>query len=185
MGPTTQKVSRSWRGTWWWRWAALLPLGLLLWGAPATVKADPGPATDQVRATVDEVLRILKAPEYQGPARADARYRAIRSAITERFGFSEMARRSLGVNWAARSPSERTEFVRLYTDLLERSYLNRIESYTDEKIVYLDETVDGDNAEVRSRSSPTAATRCQSPTACCARATTGRSTTSSSKASAW
>ena len=41
--------------------------------------------------------------------------------------------------------------MRLFTDLLERSYLNRIESYTNEQIVYLDERVEGDNAEVRSK----------------------------------
>jgi phospholipid transport system substrate-binding protein len=129
--------------------AGLLALGLLmsLWPMPLVA----GPATDQVKATVDEVLRILQAPEYRGPARAEARRSAIRRAITERFGFEEMARRSLGINWAARSPAERKEFVQLFTDLLERSYLNRIESYTDEQVVYLDEAVEGDRAEVRSK----------------------------------
>ena len=58
----------------------------------------------------------------------------------ERIG--ETARRSLGRHWLARTPTEQAEFVELFSDLLERSYLSKIELYGGEKIQYLSDTID-------------------------------------------
>jgi phospholipid transport system substrate-binding protein len=120
-------------------------------GVLAAGPAQAGPPTDQVKTTVDEVLRILQAPEYQGDAHTRERRKAIRETVSKRFSFEEMAKRTLGPHWAERSPAERSEFVRLLTDLLEASYINRIEGYSGEQITYVGESVEGDHAEVRSK----------------------------------
>jgi phospholipid transport system substrate-binding protein len=78
----------------------------------------------------------------------------IRGIAEAMFDFEEVSRRALSVHWAARTPAERTEFVGLFTDLLERAYIGRVESYTGEKIVYPAEKIDGDFAIVRSRIVP-------------------------------
>ncbi|HMH51373.1 MAG TPA: ABC transporter substrate-binding protein [Candidatus Acidoferrum sp.] len=75
----------------------------------------------------------------------------IRKIAGELFDFDEMARRTLSRHWAGRTRAEQAEFVTLFTDLLERSYVGRIEGYTGEKITYVGETVDGGYAVVRSR----------------------------------
>ena len=62
-----------------------------------------------------------------------------------------MARRALGAHWRRRTATEQEEFVQLFTDLLERHYADIIESYTDEKIVYVSERTDGAFAEVNSK----------------------------------
>jgi phospholipid transport system substrate-binding protein len=62
-----------------------------------------------------------------------------------------MAKRSLGANWRKRTPQEQEEFVRLFTEVLEHAYAGIIESYSDEKIVYLNEKVDGSYADVNSK----------------------------------
>jgi phospholipid transport system substrate-binding protein len=62
-----------------------------------------------------------------------------------------MAQRSLGVHWQRRTPEERSEFVRLFTDLLERDYAGRLESYNNEKFIYSNERIDGLYAEVASK----------------------------------
>jgi len=41
--------------------------------------------------------------------------------------------------------------VRLFTDLLERAYIDRIEGYSDEKFAYVREILDKNYAEVNSR----------------------------------
>jgi phospholipid transport system substrate-binding protein len=69
----------------------------------------------------------------------------------ELFDFDEISRRALSRHWAARTPEEQAEFTRLFTDLLERTYVGRIESYSGESIVYLGEAVDGSFATVRSK----------------------------------
>jgi len=75
----------------------------------------------------------------------------IRRVASDLFDFDEMARRTLTRHWNSRTPEERTEFVRLFTDILERSYVARIEQFSGERILYLTETVDGPYATVRSR----------------------------------
>jgi len=75
----------------------------------------------------------------------------VRRVAADLFDFDEISRRALSRHWTARSPEEQVEFVRLFTDLLERTYIGRIESYSGEKIVYLGEVVDGPFATVRSK----------------------------------
>ncbi len=110
-----------------------------------------GGATDQIRMTVDKALVVLKDPRLKTAAKATERREQLRQILFARFDFAEMAKRSLGSNWRRRTPREQEEFVRLFTELLERAYSDTIESYTDEKIVYLGEKLDGSYAEVNSR----------------------------------
>lgn len=110
-----------------------------------------GAPTDQVRTTVDRALAILKNPRLKPEAKTKERRDQLRQVITSRFDFTEMAKRSLGSHWRRRTPEEQREFVRLFTDLLERAYIGRIESYNDEKFIYLRENLDKNFAEVESR----------------------------------
>jgi len=117
-------------------------------GAPRT---DPLTPTDQVRGTVNEITTILKNPALKTDAKKKDRRDLLRKAIYARFDFTEMARRSLGAEWRNRSTKEQEEFTQLFTDLLERAYLEQIESYTNERFVYGKETIDNDFAEVQSK----------------------------------
>jgi len=124
--------------------AAVVGLGM---AGPATA----GPATDQLHGSIDAVLKILSDPELKKQAKAVERRRAIRTVANDIFDFNEISRRSLAVHWQARAPAERQEFVALFGDLLENSYISKIESYSGEKIVYAGETVDGQLATVKTR----------------------------------
>ncbi|MDI6729269.1 MAG: ABC transporter substrate-binding protein [Thermodesulfovibrionales bacterium] len=107
--------------------------------------------TQQVKQTVDKVLDILRNKELKKPEKTKERRALLRKTISERFDFEEMAKRSLALHWRKRTPEERKEFVPLYTDLLERSYIKKIESYTDEKILYIDEKINGEYSEVNTK----------------------------------
>ncbi|MBF0329698.1 MAG: ABC transporter substrate-binding protein [Nitrospirae bacterium] len=113
--------------------------------------AHAGEPTDQIRVTVDKVIDILKNKEMKRPDKTRERRSAIRKVVLERFDFEEMAKRSLAQNWSKRTPEEKKEFVSLYTDLLERSYIKKIENYSDEKVVYLEEKTDGENSIVKTK----------------------------------
>ena len=134
---------------WSWRALVLVTAALLVVWEPTESLA--GLATDQVKGTVDQVLKILTDPALKGEKKIRERRAKIRQVVLQRFGFTEMSKRSLGRYWNERTPEERTEFVRLYTDLLERAYIDRIDGYTGEQVVYLGESVDGDYSEVRSK----------------------------------
>jgi len=132
--------------------ARLTILALLLWSiilsAPATARAS---VTDEVKRTVDEVVRIVSDKELKKPQNEKKRRQELKAAVGRVFNYGEMAKRSLGRYWKERSPAERKEFVSLFEILLENSYAGKIESYNQEKIVYLSENVEGEYAEVKSK----------------------------------
>jgi phospholipid transport system substrate-binding protein len=121
--------------------AAALVLALV-WQPLLAAAASPG---EEVRASVEKFLAILKDPRLQD--KPEERRKEIKDVIRERFDFTEMARRSLGPEWRRHTPEEHKEFVRLFTDLLERAYIRTVEDIRD--VRYRSERVDGDNAEVR------------------------------------
>jgi phospholipid transport system substrate-binding protein len=120
---------------------------ILLAMAPA---ATPSP-TEVVQVGIEQVVQAVQDFDASHPAAAEKRRVEIRRAAGRLFDFEEMARRTLARHWSDRTPSEREEFVTLFRDLLERSYLSRLENYSGERIIYLGETVDGEFATVRSK----------------------------------
>ncbi len=83
-------------------------------------------AFDAVRITIDEVVEACQ--KYKGDANKEARRAELRKIINPRFDFREMAMRSLGANWAVATPEEQIEFVDVFSDLLARTYLSKIET---------------------------------------------------------
>jgi phospholipid transport system substrate-binding protein len=110
-----------------------------------------GGPTDQLRAQIDRVVRTVDNPELKKESKLKERRTAVRKIAEEIFDFSETAKRSLARHWQQRTPAERKEFVDLFADLLERSYISKIELYNGEQIAYLGDTIDGDVATVRTR----------------------------------
>jgi phospholipid transport system substrate-binding protein len=107
--------------------------------------------TEAVRTQVEQVIRVLEDPALKQEARLSERQKTIRRIAYELFDFEETTRRSLGRHWQGRTPAERAEFVTLFADLLERTYIGRIEQYSGEQVVFAGETVDGPQATVRTR----------------------------------
>ncbi len=120
-------------------------VGLVLFVSATSARA--GAPTDQVRQYTDQVMKLLDDPAVQG---ADRRA-AVRKAAIEIFDVQETAKRALGRHWQVRTSAEREEFVQLFADLLERTYINKIDLYRGEKVVYTNEAIDGDYATVRAR----------------------------------
>lgn len=122
----------------------------LLLGLTATVAAALTP-TETVRSRVDEALQSLSQTANPGAGAAEQRRADIRRAADTLFDFPDMSRRALGRHWTDRTPAEREEFTRLFTDLIARTYIGKIDRYAGESIAYLGERVDGDQASVRSQ----------------------------------
>jgi phospholipid transport system substrate-binding protein len=110
--------------------------------------AAAGPPTDQLREGVDRVVKILKDPELAGDKKADERRAAIGKVADELFDFGETAKRSLGQHWTPRTRAEREEFVRLFTELIQRTYISKVDQYGSE-MTFRGDTVDGDHAVAR------------------------------------
>jgi phospholipid transport system substrate-binding protein len=124
--------------------SVLVLLSYLLF--PIASRADT--PTDQVRATVDKVLTIVRSPNPKSQAQIDAQYAQLLEVIYPRFDFTEMAKRSLGPHWARLTPEEQREFVKIFIPLMGRAYADNIESYTSQKVVYTRESKDQNYAQV-------------------------------------
>ncbi|HVC64045.1 MAG TPA: ABC transporter substrate-binding protein [Candidatus Dormibacteraeota bacterium] len=155
----TPESGRTGRGRIGARWALAVLLVALSSVATLSDAQEPdktGPSgrgrarpTDVVKASVDRVLAVVQAspmPASEGRRRSD-----IRQLADGLFDFTEMGRLTLAGHWKERTPREQQEFVSLFTALLERSYLSSIENYAGEKITFLNESVSGPYAQVRSR----------------------------------
>jgi phospholipid transport system substrate-binding protein len=105
-------------------------------------------AAQQLKQTVDRVLSILNDSALKGDAKSNERRQKLKEVIAARFDFAEMAKRSLGAQWQKRSPAEQKEFVEVFTVLLEGSYVDKLESYSSEKIRFVNDRQDKDYAEV-------------------------------------
>ena len=129
---------------------ATLAIGTFPAGAQPKVAADQSGPLELVRASVSRVLAIVQAPNAVASGGGQRRTE-IRRVAQGLFDFNEMARLTLARHWKDRSVREQEEFVRLFTDLLERSYLTTIENYAGERVTFLTESVSGPYAQVRSR----------------------------------
>ena len=128
--------------------ALLLVLVLGVIAAPPVAAGAP---TDQLKTQIDRVLKALDDPDLKKEGRAKDRRAAVRKIANDIFDFGETARRSLGPHWQARTPAERDEFVQLFSDLLERSYISKVELYGGEKIQYLGDSIESDQAKVQTK----------------------------------
>jgi len=94
-------------------------------------------ATDAVRTSVDAIIGILKDASLDQSARRDK----IRTVIAGRFDFRAMSQRTLATNWRKASKEEQQHFVQLFSELIQDSYIGRIEAYTNETVKYPGEKI--------------------------------------------
>ena len=121
---------------------------LLLLTIPLQVRA--GVPLDTVEGHVNNVLKVLRDPALQGEANKETKQERIEAIADEMFDYVALSRLTLGRNWRKFDSSQKKEFVQLYRSILEKAYMDRILSYTDEKVTFDKETMLSDKkAEVQ------------------------------------
>jgi phospholipid transport system substrate-binding protein len=113
---------------------------------PVPSRADS--PTEQVRATVDKVLILVRDSSRKSAGQKQDLRAQLAEVIYPRFDFAEMAKRSLGPHWGRRTAEEQQEFIKIFAGLLGRSYADNIESYSSQNVLYTREVEDKEYAEV-------------------------------------
>lgn len=132
-----------------------LSLGLILGaGVPAAFAESPLAAVaeapspkGEVEAVISEVVRI--AQKLPGDENTTQRRAELRQVINPRFDFAEMAKRSLGAEWRNVTPDQQKDFVDVFSALLSKTYLSRIETVKPGMVTIDSEKLDGQKALVR------------------------------------
>ena len=143
-----------WCASFAWLWSGIswaktfrVPVLAMTFGLFVAAQAWAGTPTDHARQYTDQVVKVLG-----NPALSDAERRAaVRKLAEEGFDMTETAKRALGRHWQARTPAEREDFTRLFTDFLENANLSKLSLYSGERVSYVGESIDGDLASVRAK----------------------------------
>lgn len=113
----------------------------------AAVAAPETSALAAVRATIDEVVRIAEL--HRGVDAQKVRRTELRQVINPRFDFDEMAKRSLGAQWNQISEAEQKDFTVVFSELLARTYLSKVETVKPGMVSVDTERVDFPRASVK------------------------------------
>ena len=111
--------------------------------AAATAHAETTP-TEDVRGSVEAVIALLRDKEIDRESRRDR----MREVIDKRFDFRAMSQRTLATNWKKASDAEKQKFTELFAELIQNSYVSKIETYTSETVEYPGEKQKGRKAVV-------------------------------------
>jgi phospholipid transport system substrate-binding protein len=131
----------------------------LLLAFPAYVRAQESPMA-MIRHTVEQATVILQDPANQGKENFQLRITKLRALVEPQFDVQEVARRALGIYWRDRTEEERNEFIRLFTDLVQKTWGRALDRYnTNAQFFYDQERIDGKFAEVDTRISAPGASR--------------------------
>jgi phospholipid transport system substrate-binding protein len=97
-------------------------------------------ARETVETQVNKVLKALAEPGFKDQTK-DAKIVKIRSIVNEIFDYTELSKRTLGREWTKFNAPQQGEFVKLFSELLEKTYADRLLSYSDEKVVFEKESM--------------------------------------------
>ena len=106
------------------------------------------PVQDQLKGTIDNVLEILRDDSLKGDEKREEKIEYLRRILHERFSFAKMSQLSLARHWKKRSDEEKKAFIEMFGQLLEEIYVSKIDTYNDEKVIYVKEFVRGKKAQV-------------------------------------
>ena len=105
-----------------------------------------------VEATVNRVLDVLRDSKLKSPAAKEKKKEKLRVIYKDMFDEIEFSKRTLTRNWNKFNPAERVEFVKLFEQVLEKSYIDKILDYSNEKVNFYKESMLSDNqAEIQTK----------------------------------
>jgi len=111
-----------------------------------------GAPMDAVKTNADKVLDVLRDPKLKAPSAKEIKKENLRVIYVNMFDEVELSRRSLGMNWNKLNADQRQEFVKLFEQVLEKAYADKILAYTNEKIEFSRESMaSGTMAEVQTK----------------------------------
>jgi phospholipid transport system substrate-binding protein len=114
-------------------------------------QAAAGEPTEEIRSAINRGIEILNETNVDDEKQRKIAIDRLREIVYPLFDFNEMARRSLGPHWRRLDAQQQKDFVALFTELLEKTYAERIDLYEGQKVAYTGETVDDGYAVVKTR----------------------------------
>ena len=122
------------------RFTGMITAVLVLAALLVTASVAAATAKETVETQVNKVLKALSEPGFKDQPK-ETKIVKIRSIVNEIFDYTELSKRTLGREWTKFNAPQQNEFVKLFSDLLEKTYADRLLSYSDEKVVFEKESL--------------------------------------------
>ena len=113
---------------------------------------DNSPARQALETATNRILDFIKNPDYVNPATRRPIRQQIEDEVLHIFDFGEFSSRTVGPRWHTFTPEQKKAFSDAFADLLISTYVNKIDGYNGEQVLYTGEVASakGDRVEVRS-----------------------------------
>ena len=132
----------------------LLALAVVLPGAAALAAS---PARQALETSISRILASIKNPDYVNPTTRGPLRQQIEDEVLHIFDFGEFSSRTVGPRWRTFSPDQQRRFSDAFAELLINTYLNKIDGYNGEQVLYTGETVSPEGRQKGARGLPHAA----------------------------
>ncbi len=118
---------------------------------PSAAQAN-SPARQALETATNRILDFIKNPDYVNPATRRPIRQQIEDEVLHIFDFGEFSSRTVGPRWHTFTPAQKKAFSDAFADLLISTYVNKIDGYNGEQVLYTGEVASakGDRVEVRS-----------------------------------
>ena len=90
---------------------------------------------ETVETGVNKILETLGDSAFKAKAK-DEQIATISKEIEHIFDFTELSKRTLGRDWKKMSAEQQKEFVKLFKQLLQGVYADRLLAYSDQKVIF-------------------------------------------------
>ena len=95
---------------------------------------------ETVETGVNNLLETLGSKDFKAKPK-DQQIATLGTQIEKVFDFTELSKRTLGRDWKKMSAEQQTEFVKLFKELLQGVYADRLLAYSDQKVLFDKETM--------------------------------------------
>ncbi len=123
----------------------LMLLVCIFFGLVMPVQAVSTPQ-EQIKQMIDGVFSVLNSD-----LETTVKKQRISGTVQKFLGVKSLSQRTLGVYWKKANPEELARFMALYVQILERTYLNRVDDYSGGRVDYLRERIKGKKAILDTR----------------------------------
>jgi phospholipid transport system substrate-binding protein len=115
--------------------------------APSTPPAGSSPMADLKKSNATLKKLFQKQSPSWSPEN-DAKKSEMRKIVSGFLDFEELARRALAKHWDEITPKQRTEFVGVLRDLIERNYIRQVHGQPNYDLSFSKEAINGSEATV-------------------------------------
>ncbi len=129
--------------------ALLFSVLLLTAGLCSTALA--GEPQDRLKVGIDKVIAILSDASLKTAAKKTERQNKLRTVADSFFDWRELSRRAAAEGWNKFSPKQQDDFVVSFSELLQKTYIRKLEKYNNEKVIYQGEQIEGNQAFLKTQ----------------------------------